>query len=240
MGLFDLFKKSEPKVEIRISENYTPPSKEEMKIRQLKKQATENKKTDINKAIELMAKAIQIEKQSSSGEDSIISDYIRMAKYTYKAGRKDEAWKLYNDLLLQCAKIKDAFLQLYLWSKIYQAMGKQLADEKKYPDALLYCFLADICRLKSTNDSIKDYKRQGWSELMEDEKETLNNLIDCMFNEKQLYFNEKIFPVEKSIRVKLLGALGGREAFIRGINSLNLADFANKITEIIGKYKNEG
>ncbi|MCX5727066.1 MAG: hypothetical protein NT030_07895 [Candidatus Saganbacteria bacterium] len=240
MSLFNLSNKNEPKGEIKISENSAPPGKEEIKIRYLKKQATEYKKTDINKAIQLMKEAIHLERQFSYGDDSIISDSIRMAKYIYKAQQKDEAWKLYNDLILRCANIKEAYLRWYLWSNIYLAMSDQLLKENEYSNVLLHYFISLFCSMKRRIDSIEHYKKLESDGLIKSEEESLNDDIELMFSEGKIYIKEKLFPFEKRIRTELLAEFGGREKFSKDLNSMSLADFTNKVSKTLSPYKATG
>jgi hypothetical protein len=208
-----------------------------LKIRELKKQATDAKKNDINKSIQLMKDAIQLEEQLAYGDDSVIADYIRMAKYIYVAGKKDESWKLYNDLILRCGSINDAFLRWHLLYNIYWAMGQQLEKEEKHSEALLTYLISGFCSSKSRIDAIKEYQTLESSGLIESEKESLCDDIESMFNEDRLYMKEKPFLCEKRIRRELASKSGGKDQFAKDLITMNLNEFIDRANQIIKTFK---
>ena len=97
MGLFNIFKKkqipsSQQGTTVNIEIN-SPGEGDLDKSRQLLKQATSLKDTDINKAISLIEQAIKI------CPERILNDYFKLANYYHIAGYKDKAYTTLQQLL---------------------------------------------------------------------------------------------------------------------------------------------
>ncbi len=241
-----LFVKKEPRISIKYEVVSTPPSKEELRIRELKKQATVYKTSDINKAVELMREAISLQEKSRPGDVYAFNDYIRLAKYIYLSGNRDEAWEIYNQLLIRAARIKEATFRYGAFSDIYSAMALQTEREKHYKNALLNYLLAGFCFVKSqkagvyfdrnrttewaTSGAINGEEEEDWNKRAIDDFEKWPNFI---YDSDRPYFKGDKYPDELQIRSKILDEYGGWEKFRDNLDHISLADFGRKVNNII-------
>lgn len=97
MGLFDIFKKKQAVTKETVSklkkEIVSFDVNEFDKSRDLLKQATANKDSDIHKAISLIELAIKI------CSEQILEDYFKLANYYHISGNKEKAFSIHYDLL---------------------------------------------------------------------------------------------------------------------------------------------
>ena len=248
MGFFDFFNndnksidtKANINIDVTVEAENASPSKKELKARELKKQATSEKKANIGKAIELLQKAIKIELEIAGLDEVILNDYIRLAKYLYKAQQKDEAWKLYNKLIIQYSNTQHKERSFYNLSEIYYAMAEQMDKEKKYKNALLNYLIYGFCRTKGSRAYLyrqqKEYIEMGMSEkeIPREEQELETNGIftqeKFIFDDEEpdLYFiKRKKFPQEIEIRKQILQEYKGWTNFLKELNNISIGDFAN-------------
>lgn len=101
------------------------------------KEATKQKHVDIEKAIDLIRRAIKIRPQF------LIDDYFKLANYLFISGKNDEAFSVYAELVLK-ADIKDKFFYNLNLSSVYNKMALQVFREEKYEDFLYYYTLTLI------------------------------------------------------------------------------------------------
>jgi tetratricopeptide (TPR) repeat protein len=250
MGIFDFLKgdpgnKKEDGLGINVSVVHTPPSKEDLEIRELKRHAAEVKKEDINKAIQLMEQVVGLE----NGEDKI-TDSIRLAKYLYKANRGDESWKLYNELIGETARIKDKFSHYLSLMKIYEAMGQQLEQEGKYKTALRSYLMAGFLQKKADLQYLIGMKKENKEmiamgalsskeadESVQKEKNNYYERVHFLSSDFHSYIKRDKLPEEKIICGKILDECGGWNNFLDSLDKISLSAFTNKISDIIEKSK---
>jgi hypothetical protein len=116
------------------------PSKPPAKTSQeLLKEATQLKKSsDWGGAIDKLTSAYDAARQEKVSYGADV--YLRLPKYLYEAGNKDEAWAEYNRALTEGFDGKSPPKELVHieHSQIYGAMASQLKKEKKYFDSAIF------------------------------------------------------------------------------------------------------
>lgn len=119
------------KIEIKAGIYTAPPSKAD----NLLKEATAAKQNgDINKAIELLKEAYKEIKKS--GVIYSVNTYLRLPLYLQEAGRKDEAWKEFNELIL--SSFSNSEVAPMDHSIIYDKMRLFLQREGKHKKAVRF------------------------------------------------------------------------------------------------------
>lgn len=246
MGIFDFLKgtsnsKSNEIDKRHLSAENSSTSKEESEIRDLKRRATTVKNEDINKAIQLMQQVVELEK----GEE-VIASGIRLAKYLFKANRGEEAWKLYNELIVKTADIKDKFIRYLKLMNIYQAMGQQLEQEGKYKPALRNYLIAAFLQKKADLQYFIEWKKENSKmismgasnpkeaeESIEKEKNNYYERVQFLSSDFHPFIKKNKYPQEKQICSKILGKYGGWSKFLDNLGKINLSAFSSTISNSI-------
>ena len=108
----------------------------------LKAATAAQKEGNIEEALSYIDKAIG--SYSRKGElNNAFPAYKKKGTYLFKAGKRDEAWKLYNQLITIYAT------DYIFLPQIYNEMRKQLEKEKNFKEALDKALLSEILTRKS-------------------------------------------------------------------------------------------
>lgn len=221
--------------------------KNELKIRELKKQAAACKKEDINKAIALLQEAIDLE-----GNNADADIFIRLSKYLFKAGLPDKAWKILNDSIIKFSNKEDQFNCYISLMHIYNAMGDQLEKEKKFGEAFLNYLISGFLQKKADLEGLKNLKNNlkyfngtidsEGKEMVKDRKreyyEWNTFLLDYEDEEKNgQRLKEKDLLDKQVICKEILAYYGGWESMLNHLGRISPADFSRKAKEVIDKYQ---
>jgi hypothetical protein len=135
MGLFDIFKKKQttPQPKTMSTPTQVTNSTEDDfdKSRQLLKQATSFKNTDINKAIALIEQAID------TSPERILSDYFKLANYYHISDNTDRAYSTHQNLL-ENLDINDIGMHYMDRSQIFDKLCTLSYKDKYYEQYLHY------------------------------------------------------------------------------------------------------
>lgn len=130
-------KKADAPVEIEITYSTEAPVWEETKAQKLMKAATAKKKAgDLDGAIELLREAYA--EMEENGEEWGVNPLLRLPMYLQAAGRNDEAWSEFNELILRRSSGQDPKLVTMDLSIIYDKMRLFRQREKKPDDAVIF------------------------------------------------------------------------------------------------------
>lgn len=118
----------------------------------LKKATSEKRKGNIEKAIEILRNAL-IKAKKDYGFPFGIKECLRLPLYLQAAGKTNEAWKEFHNLLIESIKNK-SFSDC---SQIHDKMRLFLEREKKYNEAIRHGILSFLYDAINTYDLTKLY-----------------------------------------------------------------------------------
>lgn len=107
-------------------------------LQSLLKQATALKDSDIDTAIRIVKEVIEKYEAHDEPFGNLKPIYFKLANYLQKKGSRDEAWRIYNQMILKASQ-GGGFLILGMYlADIYSHMASLREKEKGYKDVILF------------------------------------------------------------------------------------------------------
>jgi len=175
--VFVFYKKAKPHISTELELKKREPKWKESKESKFLKSATQKKKNgDIEGAIRDLRAAYEIYERGYVIPS--VDVFLRLPSYLQLAGRRDDAWREYNNLIIKVGDYwNDPDISPMMYSKIYDKMRLFLQREKKYNKAVKFGIFSHVM----WSMGLKKQKRKD--ELNElNTKASLHNIADRLLS----------------------------------------------------------
>ena len=196
-------KAKRPQPEVKLTVKYpSPPIKQEPEKEEahpydeqedfgpLLKQATALKDSDIDTAIRIVKEVISKYERRNEFFSNIQPIYFKLAHYLQKKGNRDEAWRVYNQMIQKACQEGEPLLLGMALADIYSRMGALRKKEKGYKDAILFEIRSYINKNEALHLQARRKELVPWDKLIKD--------LKPLFSKEQIKYPEKL--LKKSLR----------------------------------------